>query len=152
VLKFFYFLFFKILLLLLLLFLLYNIVLVLPYINTHIVVQSPRCVWLFATLWAAAHQASLSSTVSRSLLKLMSIESVMPSNHLTLGCPLLLLPSILPSIGVFFSNELALCNRGPKYRNSVLHIYIYISQTVFCYELLQVWLLAAMLPVLNLGG
>ena len=62
----------------------------------------------------AAHQASLSFTVSRSLLKLMSIESVILSNHLILSCPLLLLPSVFPSIRVF-SNELALCIRWPKY-------------------------------------
>ena len=64
--------------------------------------------------WTAAHQASLSFNISRSLLKLMSIESVMPSNHFTLCHPLLLLPSIFPSIRVF-SNELALCIRWPKY-------------------------------------
>ena len=58
-------------------------------------------VQLFATPQTAAHQASLSITSSRSLLKLMSIESVMPSNHLILCCPLLLLPSIFPSIGSF---------------------------------------------------
>ena len=58
----------------------------------------------FATLWTAAHQASLSITNSWSLLKLMSIESVMPSNHLILCCPLLLLPSVFPSIRVF-SNQ-----------------------------------------------
>ena len=58
-------------------------------------------VWLFATPWTAAHQASLSITISQSLLKLMSIMSVMPSNHLILCCPLLLLPSIFPSIRVF---------------------------------------------------
>ena len=62
----------------------------------------------------AAHQASLSITNSLNLLKLMSIESVMPSNHLILCCPLLLLPSILPSIRVF-SNESALCIRLLKY-------------------------------------
>ena len=62
----------------------------------------------------AAHQASLSFTVSQSLLKLMSIESVMPSNDLILCCPFLLLPSIFPSIRVF-SNELTLCIRWPKY-------------------------------------
>ena len=62
----------------------------------------------------AAHQASLSLTNSWSLPKLMSIESVMPSNHLILCCPLLLLPSIFPSITVF-SNESALCIRWPKY-------------------------------------
>ena len=70
--------------------------------------------WLFATPWTMAHQASLSITNSRSLPKLMSIESVMPSNHLVLCCPLLLLPSIFPSIRVF-SNESALHIRWPKY-------------------------------------
>ena len=67
-----------------------------------------------ATPWTAACQASLSFTISRSLLKPMSIESVMPSNHLILSQPLLLLPSIFPSIRVF-SNELALHIRWPKY-------------------------------------
>ena len=66
--------------------------------------------------WAAAHQASLSFTISWSLLKLMSIESVMPSNHLILYCPLLLLPSIFPSIRVF-ANESALHVKWPKYWN-----------------------------------
>ena len=67
-----------------------------------------------ATPWAAAHQASLSIINSRSLLKLLSIESVMPSNHLILCCPLLLLPSIFPSIRVF-SNESTLHIRWQKY-------------------------------------
>ena len=67
-----------------------------------------------ATLWTAAHQASLSITNSRSLLKLMSIESVIPSNHLILCHPRLLRSSIFPSIRVF-SNESALCIRWPKY-------------------------------------
>ena len=67
-----------------------------------------------ATPWTAACLASLSFTISQSLLKLMSVESVMPSKHLILCCPLLLLPSIFPSIRVF-SNKLALCIRGPKY-------------------------------------
>ena len=71
-------------------------------------------VWLFATPWTAACQASLSITNSQSLLKLMSIESVMPSNHLILCRPLLLPPSILPSIRVF-SSESVLCIRWPKY-------------------------------------
>ena len=66
------------------------------------------------TPWTATLQASLSITNSQSLLKLMSIESVMPSNHLILYCPLLFLPSILPSIRVF-SNESALRIRWPKY-------------------------------------
>ena len=78
------------------------------------VVQSLSCVWLFATAWTTACQASLSFTISQSLLKLMSIESVMPSNHLILCHPLLPLPSLFPSIRVF-SNELALCIRWPKY-------------------------------------
>ena len=69
---------------------------------------------LFATPWTAAREASLSITNSWSLLKLMSIESVMPSNHLILCCPLLLLPSIFPSIRVF-SNESVLCIRWAKY-------------------------------------
>ena len=74
------------------------------------VVQSLSHVRLFKTPRTAAPQASLSITISRSLLKLMSIESVMPSNHLILCYPLLLPPSIFPSIRVF-SNELALCSR-----------------------------------------
>ena len=71
-------------------------------------------VWLFATPWTAACQASLSITNSRSLVKFMSIKLVISSNHLILCCPLLLLPSIFPSIRVF-SNESALCIRWPKY-------------------------------------
>ena len=77
-------------------------------------VQSLSCVRFFVTPWAAAHQVSLSITKSWSLLRLMSIESVMPSNHLILCCPLLLLPSIFPSIRIF-SNESALRIRWPKY-------------------------------------
>ena len=77
-------------------------------------VQSLSCVWLFVTPWITARQASLSITNSRSLPKSMSIESVMPSNHLILCCPLLLLPSIFSSIMVF-SNESTLCIRWPKY-------------------------------------
>ena len=70
-----------------------------------VVVQSLSLVRLFATPWTAAHQASLSFTISQSLLKLMSIESVMPSNRLIFCCPPFLLPSIFPSIRVF-SNQL----------------------------------------------
>ena len=77
-------------------------------------VQLLSRVWLFGTPWTAAHQASLSITNSPSLLKLKSMESVMPSNHLILCHPLLLPPSIIPSIRVF-SNESALCIRWPKY-------------------------------------
>ena len=77
-------------------------------------VQSLSHVELFATPWTAAHQASLSSNNSQSLLKLMPIESVIPSNHLILCYPLLLLPSIFPSIRVF-SNESVLHIRWSKY-------------------------------------
>ena len=77
------------------------------------VVQLLSCTWLFAIPWIAAWQAPLSSTISWHLLKFMSIESMMLSNHLIL-CRLLLLPSIFPSIGVF-SNESALHIRWPKY-------------------------------------
>ena len=78
------------------------------------VIQSLSHVQLFATPWTAAHQVSLSFTIFQSLLKLMSIESVMPSNHLILCRPLLLLPSIFPSIRVF-SNESAFLIMWPKY-------------------------------------
>ena len=77
-------------------------------------VQSLSCSWLFVTPWTAARQASLSITNSWSLLKLMSIESVMPSNHLILCHPLLLLPPIPPSIRVF-SSESTFHMRWPKY-------------------------------------
>ena len=77
-------------------------------------VQLLSHVQLFATPWTTARQTSLSITNSWSLLKLISIESVIPSNHLILCCPLLLPPSIFPSIGVF-SNESALRIRWPKY-------------------------------------
>ena len=66
-----------------------------------VVVQMLNCVWLFVTPWTAAHQASLSFTNSQSLLKCMSTELMMPSNHLILWLPLLLLPSIFPNIRVF---------------------------------------------------
>ena len=77
-------------------------------------VQLLSRIWLFATPWIAAHQASLSITNSQSSLRLASIESVMPSSHLILCCPFLLLPSIFPSIRVF-SNESVLHIRWPKY-------------------------------------
>ena len=77
-------------------------------------VQSLSRVWLFVTPWTAAHQASLSITNSRSLLKLMSVKSVMSSNHLILCRPLYLPPSIFPSIRVC-SNESVLHIRWPKY-------------------------------------
>ena len=78
------------------------------------VVRSLSCVQLFVTPWTAARQASLTFTISQSLLELMSVELMMPSNHLILCHPLLLLPSILPRIRVF-SSELALCIQWPKY-------------------------------------
>ena len=91
------------------------------FLYTHVfqkfsAVQSLSHVRIFATPWAAVHQASLSITNSRSLLKLMCIELMVPSNHLNLYCPIRLLPSIFPSIRVF-SNESALCIRWSKYWN-----------------------------------
>ena len=82
-------------------------------------VQSLSCVWCFVIPWTAAHQAFLSISNSWSLLKLMSIESMMTSNHLILCCPLLILPSIFPSIKVF-SNESVLCTRWPSIGVSAL--------------------------------
>ena len=79
-----------------------------------VVVQFLSCVQFFVTPWTSAHQSSLSFTISQSLLKLMSVESMMPSNHLILCRPLLLLPSVFPSIRIF-SNESALHIRWPKY-------------------------------------
>ena len=77
-------------------------------------VQSLSCVWLFATPWTVAHQASLSISNSQSLLKLMSIALVMPSNHLILCLLLFLPPSVFPSVRVL-SNESVLCIRWPNY-------------------------------------
>ena len=84
-------------------------------------VQSLSRVLLFATPWTAARLASLSITNSQSPPKFMPIESVMPSKHLILYRPLLLLPSIFPSIGIF-SNESAVCIRWPKYRSFSFNI------------------------------
>ena len=81
-----------------------------------VVVQSLSCVQLFVTPWTAACQASLSFTIFWSLLKLICIELVMPSNHLILHCPFLLLPSVCSSLRVF-SNESALCFRWAKYQS-----------------------------------
>ena len=89
-----------------------NTICVCVYIYTEFISLSP--IRFFATPWIAAHQASMSITNSRSLLKLMSIELVMPSNQLILCCPLLLLPSIFPSIRVF-PEESVLCIRWLKY-------------------------------------
>ena len=97
-------------------------------------VQSLSRVWLFATPWIAAHQASLSITNSQSLLKLMSIKSVMPSSHLIL-CRPLLLPPIPPSIRVF-SNESTFCIRWPKYWSfsfSVSPSYVYLMPIPHCF-------------------
>ena len=91
---------------------------------THSSVQSLSCVWLFATPWIAARQASLPITNSWSLLKFMSIESVMPSNHLILRHPLLLLPSIFHGIRVF-SSESVLCIRWLMYWSFSLKISSY---------------------------
>ena len=86
-----------------------------------IAIQLPSCVRLFATPWTAAHEACLSLTISWSFLKLMFIILVVSSNHLILRLPLLLLPSIFPSIRVF-SNESAIHIRWPKYwRYSISH-------------------------------
>ena len=87
------------------------------YIYVHVcisVVQSFSCVQLFATPWTAGHQSSLSFTISWSLLKLMSTESMMLSNHLILSRPLLLLPLIFRSIRVFSVSQLFVSS-GPKY-------------------------------------
>ena len=87
---------------------------VLRWPNT--VVQLLSRVQLFVTPWTATHQTPLFSTIARNLFRFMSIESVMLSNHLILCCPLLLLPSVFPSIKVF-SNELAVDIRWPEYGN-----------------------------------
>ena len=84
-------------------------------------VQLLSCVHLFVTPWTAARQAPLSITNSWSLLKLMSIKSVMPSNHLILCCPLLMPPSFFPRVRVF-SNESVLHIRWPKYWSFSLNI------------------------------
>ena len=84
-------------------------------------VQLLSHIWLFVTPWTAARQASLSNTNSQSLLKLMSIESVMPSNHLILCCPLLLLSSTFPSIRVF-PNESVFASGGQSIGTSALDL------------------------------
>ena len=89
-----------------------------------LVVQSLSHVQLFANPWTAACQASLSITISWSLLKLISLESVRPSNHLILCGPLLILPTIFPSLRVF-STESALCIRWPKYWSFSFMSYVY---------------------------
>ena len=107
-------------------------------------VQLLSYVWLFATPWTAACQASLSITNSWSLLKLMSVESVMPSNHLILCCPLLLPPSIFPSIRVF-SYKSVLCIRWPKYwrfsfsKSYYRVFFLFISRLEYLGELHTTW-------------
>ena len=96
------------------------------HLNQFNSVQSLSHVWLFATPWTIAHQASLSITNSGSLLKLMSIEWVILSNYLILCHPLFLLPSIFPSIRVF-SNVSVLCIRWPKYQSFSFSISPYIE-------------------------
>ena len=108
-----------------------------------VVLQSLTHVRLFVTPWTAACQASLSFTISQTLLKLMSIESVMLSNHVILCCPLLLLPSIFPNIRVF-SNKSALHIRWPKYWNFSFSISLsneyseLISFRIDCFDFLAV--------------
>ena len=113
------------------------------YVLTSVQFSSLSHVRLFVTPWAAASQASLSITNSWSLPKLMSTESVMPSNHLTLHRPLLLLPSIFPSIRVF-SNESALHIRWSKYWTFSLspssEYSGLISFTIDWFDLLEDWL------------
>ena len=106
-------------------------------------IQSLSHVWLFVIPWTAAHQASLSITNYQSLFKLMSIESVMPSNHLILSCPLFLLSSIFPSIRVF-SNQSVLRHRWPKYWSFIFSFSPFneysgpISFRIDCFDLLAV--------------
>ena len=98
-----------------------------------LLVQSLNCVQLFVTLWTAAHQASLSFTISQSLLRLMSIESVMPSNHLVLCRPLLLLPSsplLLPTKcdSIVFNMYVILQNKYSSKMHIVCHMRIFITR------------------------
>ena len=98
-------------------------------------VQVLSCVWLFVTPWIAAHQASLSITNSRSSLRVVSIKSVMPSSHLILCRPLLLLPLIPRSIRVL-SNESTLCMRWPKYWSFSFSIFVfYMCESILYIEL-----------------
>ena len=99
------------------------------FILPNISVQSLSRVWLFATPWTAACQASLSITNSQSLLRLMSIELMMPSNHLILCHPLLLLPSIFPNIRVF-SNESVLRLRWPSIGVSAIAVNLNFLHTI----------------------
>ena len=105
-------------------------------------IQSLSCVGLFATPWTTAHQASLSFTISRSLLKLMSIESVMPSNHLILCCLFILLPSIFPSIRVF-SNEFVLPIRWLEFWEFQLQLQHQSFLWIFMVDFLEDWLVSS---------
>ena len=107
-------------------------------------VQSLSRVQLFATPWTTACQASLSITNSRSLLKLMSVESVMPSNHLILCHPLLVLPSIFPSIWVF-RNKSVLHIRWPEFWSFGISPSNEYSGLIPCYKYHSVWKPLAML-------
>ena len=107
-----------------------------------IVVQLLSRVQLFVAPWTAVSQAFLSFTICKSLLKLMSIESVMPSNHLILCCLLLLLPSIFPSIRVF-SNESALSIRWPKYWSFTFSISPF-NEWIFRVDFLLDWLVQSL--------
>ena len=117
----------------------------LPFHSVSFVVQLLSCVLLFVTPWIAAHHASLSFTISQSLLKRMSIEWVMPSNHLLLCLPLPLLTSIFPSTKVF-SNELALHIIGQSVGASALAWVLLVN--------IQVWLplgLTGLISLLSKG-
>ena len=114
-------------------------------------VQSLSHVRLLANLWMAARQASLSITSSQILLKLMSIESVMPSNHLILCPPLLFLPSIFPSLRVFF-NESVLLIRWPKYWSfsfSISPSNEYSGLSSFIYLFILLYNIVLVLPYIN---
>ena len=115
------------------------------YIFIYIILFLSLCVVSnFVTPWTAARQASLSFTISQSLLKLVSIELVMPSNHLILCHPLLLLPSVFPAIRVF-SHESALCIRWPKYWS--FSLYIIYNITYICKYLYITYSLSIHLPM-----
>ena len=126
--------------------------------HSGIVIQSLSHVQLYETTWTTASQSSLSFTISRRLLKLMSIELVMSPNHLVLCCPLLLSLSIFPSIRVF-TNELALCIRRPKYwsfgtspsneySGLISFIFIYFFKFYFIFQL---YIIVLVLPNIKMN-
>ena len=112
-------------------------------VSMYICFQSLCCVWLFVTPWTATNQASLPFTISRRLLRLMSTELVMPSNHLIFCHPLLLLPSVFPSIRVL-SNESALRIRWPNVLELQLHHQSF--QWIFRVDFLYDWLVWSCCP------